>query len=154
MEYCNRKRQYAASNMVVVTVRDVARSGPAVTAMTEAGANLLSGSNLRMSDPEAVANSAYAAAYKGARKRAEAYVGAAGMEISRVLYIRDAGGSQGNRYLQGAVPFAPPPIAMQTGPRPGSMDMAGGGAVMTCADDEQRHGSGGLRSRPEIVGSA
>lgn len=133
MEYGDRKGQYGASNVVVVTVRDVAKSGPAVTAVTEAGANVMSGPNLRMSDPEAVANSAYAAAYKAARKRAEAYAEAAGMEVSRVLYIRDAGGSQGNRYFQGAVPMAPPPpppVMMPTGPRPENIEL-GGGAVMT-----------------------
>ena len=31
------------------------------------------------------------------------------MKISRVLTIRDAGGTQGNRYLPGA---APPPVAV------------------------------------------
>lgn len=131
VEYGDRKGQYEASNIVVVTVRDVARSGAAVTAATEAGANVMSGPNLRMSDPEAVANTAYAAAYRNARKRAEAYAEAAGMEISRVLYIRDAGGMQGNRYFQGAVPVAPPPVVQTSnGSRPESLDM-GGGAVMT-----------------------
>lgn len=133
VEYGDRKGQYEASNIVVVTVRDVARSGAAVTAVTEAGANVMSGPNLRMSDPEAVANTAYAAAYRNARKRAEAYAEAAGMEISRVLYIRDAGGVQGNRYFQGAVPVAPPPppvFRTSNGPRPESLDMADG-AVMT-----------------------
>jgi hypothetical protein len=31
------------------------------------------------------------------------------MKIARVLTIRDEGGAQGNRYLPGAVPVAPPP---------------------------------------------
>ena len=134
IEWGDRKGQYQASNTVTVTVRDVARAGPAVTAVTEAGANVMSGPNLRMSDPEAAANSAYAAAYKAARKRAQAYADAAGMEISRVLYIRDAGGSQGNRYFQAAVPMAPPPPppaspASMNYSRPESMDQTG--AVMT-----------------------
>jgi len=130
----DRKGQYQASNTVLVTVRDVAKAGAAVTAVTEAGANVMSGPNLRMSDPEAVANSAYAAAYKAARQRAEAYADAAGMEVSRVLYIRDAGGSQGNRYFQAAMPMSPPPPppaspAGMNYPRPESMDQTG--AVMT-----------------------
>lgn len=98
-----RKGQYQASNTVAVTVRDITKADAAITAATKAGANIMSGPELRMSDPEAAANSAYAAAYANARKRAEAYAAAAGMEVSRVLYIRDAGGSQGDRYLQGAV---------------------------------------------------
>jgi uncharacterized protein YggE len=78
-----------------------------------------------MTDPEASANLAYADAYRAARARAEAYATAAGMEVVRVLYIRDAGGTQGQTYLRGAemveqsaidarvgnqsVPVAPPP---------------------------------------------
>ncbi len=102
-----------------------------MTAATEAGANIVSGPNLSMADPEATANLAYADAYKSARKRAEAYAGAADMEVSRVLYIRDAGGQQGQTYFRaadamavqveesrgsGAVPVAPPPPLARTAP--------------------------------------
>lgn len=124
--YGDRRGQFQASNVVEVTMRDPARAADAVTAVSEAGANILSGPNLSMTDPEATANLAYADAYKAARARAEAYAGAAGMEVSRVLYIRDAGGTQGQTYLRGAemmeqsavaarvgnqtaVPVAPPP---------------------------------------------
>ena len=88
--------------------------------MTQAGANVLAGPSLTMSDPETVANLAYADAYKAARNRAEAYAEAAGMEISRVLYIRDAGGQQGQQWLRGAdampemaaqVSAPPPPVS-------------------------------------------
>ena len=114
IDYGERRGQYQASNVVAVTVRDVDKTGDVVTAVTEAGANIVSGPDLRMSDPEKAANSAYGAAYKAARARAEAYAEAAGMEIARVLTIRDMGGAQGGRYLPGAVPAAPPPpIAMQ-----------------------------------------
>ena len=109
IDYGERRGQYQASNIVAVTVRDVDKTGDVVTAVTEAGANIVSGPDLRMSDPEGAANTAYGNAYKAARSRAEAYAEAAGMEISRVLSIRDMGGGQGNRYLPGAVPVAPPP---------------------------------------------
>jgi hypothetical protein len=33
------------------------------------------------------------------------------MKISRILTIRDSGGTQGHRYLPGAIP-APPPVGM------------------------------------------
>ena len=56
--------------------------GDAVTAATEAGANLLGGPDLRISDREAASRSAYAAAYRAARDRAEAYAGAAGLKIA------------------------------------------------------------------------
>lgn len=104
IEWGDRRGQYRAMNIVAVTVRDLARADAAVAAATGAGANVMSGPDLRLSDPEAAANTAYAAAYANAKKRAEAYAGAAGMEIARVLYIRDAGGSQGGRYFDGAMP--------------------------------------------------
>lgn len=110
VDWGDRKGQYQASNVVEVTVRDVDRAGAAVTAATEAGANIVSGPDLRMADPEAAANRAYAAAYKAARARAQAYADAAGMTVARVLSIRDAGGIQGNRHLPGAVPVAPSPV--------------------------------------------
>lgn len=110
LDWGPRKGQYQASNIVAVTVREIARTDAALAAATGAGANLMSGPDLTMSDAEAAANSAYAAAYANAKKRAEAYAGAAGMEISRVLTIRDGGGVQGNRYLPGAPP--PPPVAV------------------------------------------
>ncbi|WP_435199228.1 SIMPL domain-containing protein [Qipengyuania sp. 902] len=133
IEYGDREGQYRAMNVVEVTMDDPDRAGAAVTAVTEAGANVLSGPSLTMSDPEATANLAYADAYKAARQRAEAYAEAAGMEVSRVLYIRDAGGQQGETWIRGAEamneamvqrtsnapppPVAPPP-PINMGPRP------------------------------------
>ena len=122
IDYGDRRGQFQAANVVHVTLRQADKTSEAVTAVTEAGANIVSGPNLSMTDPEATANLAYADAYKAARKRAEAYAKAAGMEVSRVLYIRDAGGSQGNTYFRAADATAvesraavrntaPPPIA-------------------------------------------
>lgn len=109
LDYGPRRGQFQASNVVAVTVRKVDAAGAAVTAATEAGANILSGPDLRISNGETAANAAYGEAFKAARARAQAYADAAGMEISRVLTIRDGGGGQGDRYLPGAVPVAPPP---------------------------------------------
>lgn len=120
IDYGDRRGQFQAANVVEVTLRDPERAGAAVAAVTEAGANIVSGPNLSMADPETAANQAYANAYKAARRRAEAYAEAAEMEIARVLYIRDAGGTQGQAWLRGAdataveaaaasVPVAPPP---------------------------------------------
>lgn len=113
LDWGERKGQYQAANVVNVTVRNVDRAAAAVGAATGAGANILSGPDLRLADPEKAANSAYAAAYKAARSRAQAYADAAGMTIARVISIRDAGGTQGNRHLPGAVPVAPPPVAVE-----------------------------------------
>jgi uncharacterized protein YggE len=130
-DYGARKGQFQASNIVNVTLRKADRVSEAVTAVTEAGANIVSGPNLSMTDPERVANLAYANAYKAARARAEAYATAAGMEVARVIYIRDAGGQQGETYLRGAdaiavtnvqeqaappPPVAPPPVSRAVAP--------------------------------------
>lgn len=128
IDYGDRRGQFQAYNTLTVRVRNVDQAGQAVTAVTAVGANIVSGPELRISDPEAAANTAYANAYENARKRAEAYAAAADMEVSRVLYIRDAGGSQGGRYLGSAMatameasgPVAPPPPPISMAPRPES----------------------------------
>jgi uncharacterized protein YggE len=92
IEYGSQKGQYQASNMVEVRVRDLKTAGQAISVTTEAGANVLSGPNMTIADPEAATRSAYANAYKAARARAQTYADAADMKISRVLTIRDGGG--------------------------------------------------------------
>ncbi len=93
IDYGKERGSYRAYNVVEVTLRDLAKVSEAVTAVTEAGANVLSGPDLRISDREKSSKSAYAAAYRAARDRAEAYAGAAGLKISRVLSIQDGGES-------------------------------------------------------------
>ena len=135
IDWGDRKGQFQAVNTVNVTVRHVDKAGAAVTAVTEAGANIVSGPNLTMSDPEATANLAYANAYKAARRRAEAYAEAAGMKVSRILYIRDAGGSQGTRYLPPAevaarLEAAPPAVSLQAAPPLPPRPEQGGARIM------------------------
>lgn len=91
IDYGPQRGRYRAENLVEVRVRDVRQAGPAVAAATEAGGNVLSGPELRVSSPEAADNAAYAAAYKAARARADAYAQAAGLKVGRVLAIRDGG---------------------------------------------------------------
>jgi hypothetical protein len=93
LNYGAERGRFRAYNTVEVTMREMSRVGEAVTAVTEAGANVLSGPELRVSDRETASKSAYAAAYRAARARAEAYAGAAGLKIARVLAIRDGGDS-------------------------------------------------------------
>ena len=95
IDYGQNRGRFQANNMIEVRIRDVARAGQAIAATTEAGANVLSGPDLRISDPEAANRSAYAAAYRAARARAEAYAQAAGLRVARVLAIRDTGEADG-----------------------------------------------------------
>ena len=124
IDYGRERGRFRAYNTVEVTIRDMAKVGEAVTAVTEAGANLLSGPDLRVSDRESASKSAYAAAYKAARSRAEAYASAADLKIARVLGIYD-GGEHGvpapPRYVTmdaSAAAVAPPPIEQAAPPPP------------------------------------
>ena len=91
IDYGRERGQFRASNIVEVRLTDMARVGEAVTAVTEAGANVIGGPSLRVSDRETANRSAYAAAFKAARARAEAYGEAAGLKIVRVVNIVDGG---------------------------------------------------------------
>jgi uncharacterized protein YggE len=121
IDYGKERGQFRAYNVIDVKMHDMAKVGDAVTGVTEAGANVMSGPDLQMSDREAASKSAYAAAYRAARSRAEAYAGAAGLKIDRVLAIRDGGDSSAeviasaDMALESAAPMiagnAPPPPA-------------------------------------------
>ena len=95
IDYGKERGRFQASNNVVIRLHDMARVGEAVAAATDAGANLVSGPNLRVTDAEKASMSAYAAAYKAARRRADAYAAAAGLKVVRVLAIRDGGQAGG-----------------------------------------------------------
>jgi uncharacterized protein YggE len=103
IDYGANRGRFEANNVVAVRVRNLARAGEAIAAATQAGANVLSGPNLTVSDPEKASSSAYAAAYRAARGRAEAYAAAAGLKVARVLAIRDTGQSDDARYGEGYV---------------------------------------------------
>jgi uncharacterized protein YggE len=129
IDYGPERGQFRAYNMVEVTIRNMAKVGDAVTAVTEAGANVLSGPSLRVSDRENANRSAYAAAYKAARTRADAYAEAAGLKVGRILAIHD-GGQVARAYDMNASAevrnVAPPPVAMsspESGPAPFSAGM-------------------------------
>jgi uncharacterized protein YggE len=91
IDYGPNRGRFQANNLIEIKVRDIKRAGEALAAITEAGANVLSGPNLRVSDPENAGRTAYAAAYRSAKARAEAYAQAAGLKVARVLAIRDGG---------------------------------------------------------------
>jgi uncharacterized protein YggE len=116
------KNKFEASNVVAIRMRAIDKAGPAIAAVTQAGANVLSGPDLRVADPEAASRSAYAAAFKAARARAETYAQAAGLKVARVLVIRDGGGAtplaQGQMAMEDVADMraqsAPPPVMAGT----------------------------------------
>jgi uncharacterized protein YggE len=121
--YGANRGRFEASNMIEVRMRDVSKAGEAIAATTDAGANVLSGPNLTVGDPEAARNGAYANAFKAARSRADVYAGAAGLKVVRVLTIRDGGQGYhpGTAYDAVAMEVAPPSIQATSAPmiRPG-----------------------------------
>lgn len=93
VDYGPQKGRYRAENLVEIRLRDVSKAGAAIAAATDAGGNGVAGPQLRVSNPDAADNTAYAAAYKAALLRADAYAKAAGLKVVRVLAIRDGGGA-------------------------------------------------------------
>ena len=118
IDYGPNRGRYEAGNTVAVRVRNTARVGEAIAAVTAAGANIVSGPNLSVADPEKASLGAYGIAYKAARAKAQAYAGAAGLRIARVLSIRD-GGEDGYMPPMGdmeARMVAPPPVVQTAAP--------------------------------------
>lgn len=123
IDYGKDRGRFRASNQLTVRVTQVEKAGDAVLAATEAGANVMSGPRLRVRDSEKAALSAYGNAYRAARARAEAYAKASGMEISRVLAIRDGGQAGGEPITMQAedsraVMMAPPTVDAAAPPPP------------------------------------
>lgn len=107
IDYGPQRGRFRADNMVEVRIRDAARTGAAIAAATQAGANILSGPDLRVSDQESANRSAYVQAYAAARARADAYAKAAGLRVARVLAIREAGTQNGE-----IPPYPPRPVGI------------------------------------------
>lgn len=120
IDYGKERGQFRASNIVEVRMTDVGKVGQAVTAVTEAGANVVGGPDLRVADREAANRAAYANAFRAARSRAESYAEAAGLEIVRVVNIVDGGeGGVGRPSYEAmdASMVAPPPVVQTSAPR-------------------------------------
>ena len=115
IDYGRERGQFRASNVLEARLTQMDRVGEAVTAVTEAGANLLGGPDLRVSDRETANRSAYANAFKAAKARADAYADAADLRIVRVINIVD-GGEYGmpspppiTRTMDAVAQVSPPP---------------------------------------------
>lgn len=120
IDYGRERGQFRASNVLEARMRDMTKVGDAVTTVTEAGANLLGGPDLRVTDRESANQSAYSNAFKAARSRANAYANAAGLKIVRVVNIVDGGEygipsppplvrTESFAESEAAVPVSPPP---------------------------------------------
>ena len=121
VDYGKDRGRFQANNVLTVRLKALPRAGEAILAATEAGANLVSGPTLRVSDAEKASMSAYAAAYQAARLRADAYAAAAGLKVARVLAIRDGGQVGGEPIpiaMEAMANMAPPPTVSAPPPPP------------------------------------
>jgi len=87
---------YQASNSVSIRFRDIAKAGAILDALVTQGANQIDGPTLAIDQPEAALDEARADAVKRARARAELYARAAGLTVSRILSISEAGQNDGS----------------------------------------------------------
>jgi len=91
----NQERQltgYEASNGVTITVRDLAKLGPALDAAVSAGANQVNGISFGLKDPRAAEDAARLDAVKALQAKAQLYAVATGYRIGRLVNLSEGGG--------------------------------------------------------------
>jgi uncharacterized protein YggE len=99
---------YHARNILRVNVRDARRLGEAVDSAVRAGATILGGLSLRVSDESGARRAALEAAAKDARNKAETLAAAAGKQIGEVAAINEDVVVSNGAYtaLRSLMPFA------------------------------------------------
>ena len=149
IDYGDRRGQYQASNIVAVTVREVDRTGEVISAVTDAGANIVSGPDLRVAEPEKAANTAYGAAYKAARAGGGLCRGGRDGNLARADHPRH-GRRAGQPLLARRSARCATAASDCHGCRNGSSRI-GRGYGHGRADDQRGRGPGGLRARAQIA---
>lgn len=80
---------YQADNEVTITVRDVARLGQTVDAVTAGGANQVNGISFGLADPRPAQDDARRAAAKALRAKADLYAQAEGLRVVRLVNLSE-----------------------------------------------------------------
>jgi len=86
---------YGATNTVSVRFRDVAKAGGVLDALVAEGANQIDGPALSLSEPDGALDEARVDAVRRARAKAEQYARAAGLRVTRIVSIAEAGQDAG-----------------------------------------------------------
>jgi len=94
---------YQASNLVAITVRDLAKLGTTVDAVVAAGANEINGIGFGLANPQAAEDAARQAAVKALAAKAGLYATATGHRVQRLVNLSESGGY---------APQPPRPMAM------------------------------------------
>ena len=110
---------YVATNLLTVTIRDLAGLGPVLDAAVQDGANTMNGLSFGFADPEPLLDEARKEAVADARARAELLAAAAGVKLGRILSISEGAPEGGPVPMYKAeLAAAPVPVAA------GAMDVA------------------------------
>lgn len=78
---------YHVSNIVVVTIKDIAKVGEVLAAVTQAGANAVNGIQFSVADTQALENQARERAMADAHRRAESLTDLAGVSLGEVVAL-------------------------------------------------------------------
>jgi uncharacterized protein YggE len=82
---------YTASNIVQVTINDLAKVGPVIDTATQTGANTIHSLRFTLKDEQAARARALREAALKARAKAEALASALNLKIQRVLHVEEGG---------------------------------------------------------------
>jgi uncharacterized protein len=102
---------YAASNLLSVRLRDLARLGATLDALSVAGANRIDGVQFSLAEPGAIEDEARREAIADARAKAELLAGAAGVTVGPIVTIREAGPPAGPMAMRAEAAMMDVPIA-------------------------------------------
>ena len=116
---------YMASNVVTITLDDLAKVGPAIDAGLTAGANQLQGVQFAIKDDLAVREQALRQAVTEAKRKAEAMADALGVRLVEILEVMEGGVSVTPKFMEeravfsraAAADIAPTPVS------PGELDV-------------------------------
>jgi uncharacterized protein YggE len=100
---------FQASNQVTVKVQPIEKVSELIDRLVAAGANEITGIELRVSSPSQVLDAARADAMANARHKAEIYARAAGIRLGRAISITEGEGAGGPVFTRQAadLPIAP-----------------------------------------------
>ena len=110
---------YTVRNMVQAEIDDVSQLGKLLDTATRLGANQFGGISFGVSEPGPKLDEARRAAVKEARRLADLYAAAAGVEIAGVVSLREGGGTGG------------PPVMVQRSAAASSVPIEPGTATLS-----------------------
>lgn len=117
--YTGRKpRGFSASNIILLRVRALDKTGALAQSLIDKGATQLNGISFSVEHPERVTDTLLASAVRDAKRQAEIVAGAAGLKLGRILLIERPDDKAPAPYLRAntkAVAMAAPAMPVEAG---------------------------------------